>query len=134
MIRILHMRFDCFIQRLNLRLKRIQRMNHKFYITNLYVTFFKKICEIIYKSNLMKKKLMDADELYEYNFKNKIFGKFRVAVESLQIKKGILIRKKILSRIFLNNLISLCVIILIQYFYYNRYLKGRRMTFIDVFI
>jgi hypothetical protein len=82
----------------------------------------------------MKKKLMDADELYEYNFKNKIFGKFRVAVESLQIKKGILIRKKILSRIFLNNLISLCVIILIQYFYYNRYLKGRRMTFIDVFI
>jgi hypothetical protein len=85
-------------------------MNNKFFVTNLYVNFFKRICQIMSNKSRVKKKIYDAAELYEYNLKTKIYRKFKENTECQQIKKGETIRRKVLCRVFLNNMISICVI------------------------
>jgi hypothetical protein len=109
--KMIHLYFDKFISLVhsNLRIKRIQIMNYKFYITNLYVNYFKSICQIIATKSIVKKKLNDAAELNEYNLKNKIFRKFKENTELQQIKNGVILRRKVLRRVFLNNIISLFV-------------------------
>ncbi len=96
-------------------------MNYKFYITNLYVNYFKSICQIIATKSIVKKKLNDAAELNEYNLKNKIFRKFKENTELQQIKNGVILRRKVLRRVFLNNIISLFVSVYkINYQLYTR--------------
>lgn len=84
-------------------------MNYKFYVTNLYVNYFKSICQIINNKTIVKKKIYDAAELNEYNIKNKIFRILKDNTEIQNIKKGVVLRRKVLFRVFLNSLISICV-------------------------
>lgn len=85
-------------------MKQVEKIQHNLYIEKLYVTFFKKVCEKISESVKMRKKLIDIDELYHFNLKNKIFKTFKKFVNNIQIQRGIFYRKRITWILFFNNL------------------------------
>ena len=108
-LQMLRLNFLNFIQKLDLKLKSMKRMNNRFYITNLYVTFFKRVCEIISKTSEMNKKLEDGHELYIFNFKNKIFRNLKKATDSSQIEKGKYYRRVVIWRQLFKNLFRIHV-------------------------
>ncbi len=104
--------FNQFISKIGLRIKELIQIHKQFFITNCYVNFFKKICEIISKKCIIKKKLYDAYEFYLCNLKNKTFKKMKIFMEENYVQKGNNYRKCVIRRLFFKNILYIYVIFL----------------------
>lgn len=90
--------FKNMLDRLDLKFKKLCKINKQFFINNLYLSFLKRICEAKAQKVSNNNKLADIDEVYSINNKNKIFKKFILAIEKLQSIRAEEIRKKIFMR------------------------------------
>jgi hypothetical protein len=103
--------FKIILEKLNLKFKKIYKINKQFFINNLYLTFLKRVCEAKAKKESNRNKLKDIDEVYTLNSRNKIFKKFIIATEKLQNLRAVEMRRKIIMRIMfkimLNHHVSL---------------------------
>ncbi len=103
--------FNQFVSKIELKIKELTQIHKQFFVTNCYVRFFKKICEIISKKCIIKKKLFDAYEFYLCNLKNKTFNKMKVFLEDIEVLKGKKTRKTLIRKLFLKNILNIYVYI-----------------------
>jgi hypothetical protein len=103
------MNYHILLHKLNINNKNISRMNKNFFISKLYIEFFKKVCESISYTCKRKKKLKDIKEYYELNLKSKIFNKFSVMIEVLQKERGLMLQRIIKGKILFLNMKIICV-------------------------
>jgi len=93
-------------EKLNLKFKKICKINKQFFLNNLYLTFLKRVCEAKAKKESIRNKIADIDEVYTLNNKTKIFKKFILATEKLQILRAEEMRRKIFLRMMFKNMLQ----------------------------
>ncbi len=101
--------FYQFVSKIDLKIKELTQIHKQFFVKNCYVRFFKKICEIISKKCIIKKKLYDAYEFYLCNLKNKTFNKMKVFFEDIEVLKGKKTRKTLIRKLFFKNMLNIYV-------------------------
>ena len=99
--------FRKFIFNINLNFKKIMKINKNFKLKKTFLLFFKKVCKNMLQREKNRNKLLDITEYYNYKIKNKFFNRLIKAVLLIQQEQGISIRKKLLKKLFFENLKNL---------------------------